>query len=200
LVYRILDKNGNPTGVPIKASLFYNKPTLKNIESKFASNERDRQTHKGRVRNSIDLALLTKSNTSFEALVVALEKDGIYTLLRQNKEGVIFGLTYVDHKTKCVFNGSDLGKQYSAKGILERCSQGESSQQKDVVQNAYPRLHYWDQNGAKNTRQEPPTDTILVNLNKAVDDLIQPMEGSSYVPHQFKKRKKKKGQNRSKNM
>ena len=34
-------------------------------------------------------------------------------------------MTYVDHTTKCVFNGSDLGKQYSAKAILERCEAKE---------------------------------------------------------------------------
>ena len=39
LVYRILDGNGNKIGVPIKASLIYSKPTLKNIEAKFESNE-----------------------------------------------------------------------------------------------------------------------------------------------------------------
>ena len=35
-------------------------------------------------------------------------------------------MTHVDHTTKCVFNGSDLGKQYSAKAILERCEVKEN--------------------------------------------------------------------------
>jgi hypothetical protein len=30
-------------------------------------------------------------------------------------------LTYIDHNTKCVFNGSEIGKAYSAKAILEIC-------------------------------------------------------------------------------
>ena len=34
LVYRILDEDGKPVGVPIKASDFYNKPTLKFLEEK----------------------------------------------------------------------------------------------------------------------------------------------------------------------
>ena len=38
-------------------------------------------------------------------------------VLRQNDTGIIYGITYVDHKTRCVFNGSNLGKQYSANAI-----------------------------------------------------------------------------------
>ncbi len=53
-------------------------------------------------------------------LIAALEKERIHVVVRQNKESIIYGITYVDHQTKCVFNGTDLGKQYSAKGIMER--------------------------------------------------------------------------------
>ena len=38
----------------------------------------------------------------------------------KNKEKIIYGISYIDHKTKCVFNGSELGKQYSARMILEK--------------------------------------------------------------------------------
>jgi hypothetical protein len=41
-------------------------------------------------------------------------------LFRQNDEGRIYGITFVDNKTKVVFNGSDLGKAYGAKAITER--------------------------------------------------------------------------------
>src|SRR5690606_2829200 len=34
LLYKVLDSQGNPIGVPIKSSLFYNKPTLKNLEKR----------------------------------------------------------------------------------------------------------------------------------------------------------------------
>jgi hypothetical protein len=44
----------------------------------------------------------------------ALQKENIQVVLRQNDKGVIYGITYVDHRTKCVFNGSHLGKRYSA--------------------------------------------------------------------------------------
>lgn len=50
-----------------------------------------------------------------------LQKEGINTVFRKNAEGLLYGITYLDHTTKNVFNGSSLGKQFSAKAIEERC-------------------------------------------------------------------------------
>ena len=110
LTYRIIDENDNKIGVPIKASDFYSKPTLKYLQAKFLQNETGKQPNKVRVKNAVDLALLRYPNHSIQSLVKSLEKDGINTVLRQNNEGIIYGITYVDHRTKSVFNGSDLGK------------------------------------------------------------------------------------------
>src|SRR5690606_32763635 len=52
--------------------------------------------------------------------IKVLNKQGIHTVLRQNEEGRIYGITYVDHRTQSVFNGSELGKQYGAKAMQER--------------------------------------------------------------------------------
>ena len=116
LLYRILDADGNPVGVPIKASLFYNDSTLKFLEEKFKENEAKRIPHKLRVKNAIDM-FLTGKKATLQDLIKALEKQGIHVALRQNDTGLMYGITYVDHQTKCVFNGSVLGKQYSAKAI-----------------------------------------------------------------------------------
>ncbi|MCH5688865.1 relaxase/mobilization nuclease domain-containing protein [Niabella sp. W65] len=120
LVYRILDEDGKPVGVPIKASDFYNKPTLKFLEEKFTLNDAKRQPFKSRVKNEIDRLFIGKTPT-LDELVNQLERKGIHVALRQNDAGLIYGITYVDHQTKTVFNGSALGKQYSAKAIQERC-------------------------------------------------------------------------------
>lgn len=62
LVYRILDEQGKPIGVPIKASDFYFKPTLKFLEEKFKENEIRKIPDKLRVKNVIDKALLRSGN------------------------------------------------------------------------------------------------------------------------------------------
>ncbi|MFT3932799.1 MAG: hypothetical protein QM726_04210 [Chitinophagaceae bacterium] len=67
----------------------------------------------------IDWALLSKP-TSIKEFTSILEKENISLVLRENKEGIIYGLSYIDHKTKTVFNGSDLGKAYSSNAIQEK--------------------------------------------------------------------------------
>ncbi len=191
LFYRILDDTGNSIGVPIKASSFYNKPTLKYLEERFPLNEAARLSHKARVKNTIDLAFLKQPKQSLDSLIKTLEKEGINTVLRQNADGIIYGLTYVDHRTKCVFNGSVISKQYSAKGILGRCNEPQKTpeQKQDFV-------------------KQPSSKTLVPDEQKLVpatlqdkegidllETLLQPEHTSGFVPHQLNKkggRKRKK--------
>jgi hypothetical protein len=192
LLYRVLDAAGNPIGVPIKASLFYNKPTLNFLEQKFGENEPKRMPYKTRIRNAIDMALLGKRLTLHE-LIKALEKKGIHTALRTNETGMVYGITYVDHQTKSVFNGSALGKQYSAKAIQERCvfepdllmhpAQKSIGLQPQATASAAETKAY--QNAPQIAATSKGTETIL-------DALMQPEQAPDYVPGQLKKNKKKR--------
>lgn len=123
LVYYALDRSGNRIGAFIKASDFYFKPTLKYLKNQFAVNDGERLKYRAKLKNTIDLTLLRGCGQKLDDLVSSLEKEGIKTVLRQNGAGLVYGITYVDNRTKCVFNGSVLGKSYSAKGILDRIQQ-----------------------------------------------------------------------------
>jgi len=142
LVYRVLDDKGQAVGVPVKASLIYNKPTLKSLQGKFAQNKTLKQKHKVHVKNEVEYILLRKKGPiTIDALIDALKLKGIQVVVRQNKAGFIYGMTYVDHTTKCVYNGSDLGKTYAASGLLQRLNpigavkqSHKTSQQQTLVQ------------------------------------------------------------------
>jgi Relaxase/Mobilisation nuclease domain len=120
LCYRVLDSAGAPVGPPLKASSFYFKPTLVFLEEKFTENELLKKPHANRLRTEIQYVLNKQNHASIEAFIRDLEKNQICAVLRKTKEGLIYGITYVDHKSKTVFNGSDLGKPYSAKAILSQ--------------------------------------------------------------------------------
>lgn len=122
LVYRVVDDTGKPISPPLKASSFYLKPTLKILGGLFGENEKLKQPFAKRMRSTVDFALSKKVGSGLQQLIIDLGRENIAVVIRQNKEGMIYGITYVDHKTKSVFNGSDLGKPYSAKAILERVS------------------------------------------------------------------------------
>jgi hypothetical protein len=121
LLFHVLDEAGSKVGTPVKASLFHSKPTLKNLRVLFEKKAVKKEPLKARVKNMIDLALL-QGGVDLAVLSAALKKEGIDMVIRQNIDGVIYGITYVDHRQKVVLNGSDLGKGYSAKAILERCA------------------------------------------------------------------------------
>lgn len=121
LMYCILDEQGKKVGIPIKASDFHFRPTLKYLAERFLINASAREQHKAGLRNTIDLALL-RCDLPLTGLIQVWQKEGVDALLRQNPDGLICGISYIDHRSRCVFNGSALGENYSAKAILERCS------------------------------------------------------------------------------
>ena len=112
LVYRILDANGNKIGVPVKASSINSQPTLGKLEKQFVTNAEKKEPFKQSLKKVINDAL-AKQPLSLSELIQALRQKNVYTLLRQNAEGRIYGITFVDNQNKTVFNGSQLGKQYS---------------------------------------------------------------------------------------
>jgi len=194
LLYRVLDEHGNPIGTPIKASRFYMKPTLKNLEQRFEENTTRKQPHAQHVKTTIDYVFRKTSGISLARLETELKKEGISLVLRQNKDGVIYGMTYVDHKSKTVFNGSDLGKQYSAKAMLERC------QKQDEKERPYPPAEK-----KKNQRPEilrPGSSTrpdrvsytapFIETGAGVLDALMKPELTGDGVPYPLKKTKSKR--------
>ncbi|MEQ7801331.1 relaxase/mobilization nuclease domain-containing protein [Pedobacter sp. ASV1-7] len=120
LMFSMLDQKGIPVGVPVKASSFYARPTLKNLEKKFARNLQRRKAYRADLKQRIDQVLNAKAKISREEFELELKKQGIDVAFRQNDRGLVFGITFVDHRNKVVFKGSDLGKGYGSKAITDR--------------------------------------------------------------------------------
>ena len=205
LVYRVLDEDGKPIGIPIKASDFYNKPTLKFLEQKYSSNDAQRQPLKARVKTEIDRLFIGKTPT-LDELVAKLQRKGIHLALRKSDTGLIYGITYVDHQTRCVFNGSVLGKQYSAKAIQERCSSLKAIKQELLPQTGQEMeqalLPVQNTNAGLSSTSHSnvnPADAML--KGDLLEALLQPEQAADYIPGQLKKktRKKKRRKNISNN-
>lgn len=192
LYYRALDDNGNKIGVPIKASLFHQKPTLNFLEKRFQINESLKPDLKKHVKVAIDWALHSKTHT-LSSLEKDLQKEGILMVIRRNEEGFVYGMTYIDYKNKVVFNGSDLGKEYSAKGLIERMAQ-KMVKSPEISLLSRPNRCY----------SLPPKKGIVQDLagekekhnslEKAIELVINPVKENNYLPYQLlqKKRKTKK--------
>lgn len=187
LLYKILDKNSKPVGVPIKASDFYSKPTLKFLGEKFKNNQERKPSDKSRVKNKINMALINEKEMPLGKLAQLLEREGIQTILRRSIEGQLYGITYIDHTTKNVFNGSSLGKEYSAKAIEGRCGFKVTNEQKgNQIYEKLPSKELLINNlkYQKNTLSIP-------HLVKLLDLLIRAEYSSDYIPNQLKKKRSK---------
>ncbi|QSW89590.1 relaxase/mobilization nuclease domain-containing protein [Flavobacterium endoglycinae] len=198
LLYRTLDENGKPIGVPLKASEFYNKPTLKFLHDKFQENNKT-VYQKKRIANAVDLILLGRS-ISLSDLAMQLGKEGIDMVFRKSELGQLYGITYVDHLSKCVLNGSDLGKQYSAKQIEERCGLSfekgvgnripviyEAFKSSGVFYTETDKQSFFD-----DLRLEMNTLDFKSAVQKIIEVLTRIENDTFYVPNQLKKASKKK--------
>lgn len=186
ILYSALNANGSKTGVPIKASSFYMRPTLNNLSKKFPKNEARKKEYARSLRVAIDLAFLNNKNPSLETFINNLKREQVSVVLRQNSEAMIYGITFVDFRSKCVFNGSDLGKVYSAKMILERINH---SGKRVII----------DLAGEKKSVQQSEEALQNVQISKwqqmelKIPEIVQSSAGiSDYIPYQLKKRKRKK--------
>jgi hypothetical protein len=120
LLYAILDHKGSPVGVPVKASQIYCKPTMDELEKRFERNKEKRKPFKAELRNELDRLFFKFGSISKTILETELRKSGIDVIFRGNDKGQVYGVTYIDHRNKTIFNGSDLGRAYSAKAMTER--------------------------------------------------------------------------------
>jgi len=188
LLYHVLDKKGNREGVPIKASMFYDKPTLKNLEEKFAVNDIKRQPDKSRIKNAIDTAFLNGKIIILPQLIKQLQKEGIDTVQRQNAEGLVYGATFIDHQTKSVFNGSSVGKEYSAKGLQDKCVLNLGKLQRGQ-EATYSRAELAE------VLKEHSGSMSLKELISFLDVLTKVENSFEYVPKKLKLKKRKKRNN-----
>jgi hypothetical protein len=131
LIYSIINEKGEKVGVPIKASAIYEKPTLNNLEKSFVQGAERRKVFREPLREAIDKVFKDYLAITKATFVAELARQNIDVVFRQNDKGLTYGITFVDNKRKTVFNGSDLGKAFSAKAITERFSLVEKSLKKE---------------------------------------------------------------------
>lgn len=185
LVYRVLDEGGNKVGVPLKASAIYSKPTLSYLAQRFKENAVQKEGYRKQLQASIDW-VMKRHPKSFSSFEKELQKEKISLVIRSNTEGFVYGLTYIDHRSKCVFNGSDLGKQYSAKGIMEKCGIAQAPK-KELIQRIRPL-----QSPIKDRSAKKSTCWNKAAALQILERLLTPETLGETIPFELKKQKKKR--------
>lgn len=121
LVYFALDEEGNKITNGFKSSLFGKKAGLLALRSHFEKCKNLSPEIKGDTIQTLTQAMtMTNSENDFRNHLV---QHGINMIIRRNEQGRLYGITFIDHNSRNVFNGSQLGKQFSANAFHELYSQ-----------------------------------------------------------------------------
>ncbi|MFG0592949.1 hypothetical protein [Myroides odoratimimus] len=114
LVYVALDENGNKTSNPFKGSLFGKDAGVTQLQKHFEQSKEKMKINPVRsvLKNTIELAIhTTKSKPDFKKQLL---EQGINTIVHKNESGRIYGITFIDHESRSVWNGSALDRNLSA--------------------------------------------------------------------------------------
>lgn len=189
LIYSLLDEKGNKVGIPIKSSSLYSRPTLPELEIQFKKHAKTRIKHKPDLRKAIDRVLKAHPGNKAE-FIQQLKAQGVAAIFRIGANGKEFGITYVDHRNKTVFNGSDLGKAYKAKPIIEAIGQQLPLQKASDSLKKLVKTPQKSTNSASNTETfHRKTELPEVN-SRLLETLLKEQFDPSGEPPKKRKRKK----------
>ena len=119
LVYFATDDKGKKVGNPFKASLFGKAVGYEALQNSFkASKEKLKEKHLAPKTKAVVAGALKRSATK-EDFRENLHRKGVDVLFRENEQGWLYGITFIDHNNGCVVNGSRLGKELSANAVSE---------------------------------------------------------------------------------
>ena len=175
LLYFPSDDQGKKAGNPFKASLFGKNAGIDALEKHFTAckNKSNDQLVKQNLKRSITEA--HHSSKDEQAFKNKLKKNGIDTVVRRNDNGRIYGITFIDHYSKTVWNGSKLGKEFFANTFNDCWSN-----------NIKAKLTEDDQSPQKtsqsNNKQNLPAEEThhfldFLNTEKGNNDLIEALGG-----------------------
>lgn len=114
LVYSALNDKGEKVGNPFKSSLFGKNVGIDALEKRIGKSAEIIKDKGLKERSKKVIASVMKSQPNRTGFEKELAKNNISVLFRTNDEGRIYGATFIDHEQKAVFNGSRLGKEFSA--------------------------------------------------------------------------------------
>ncbi|MDR1717663.1 MAG: relaxase/mobilization nuclease domain-containing protein [Prevotella sp.] len=114
IVYSVTDDTGKTVSNPFKSSLFGKPSGYEGLNKRMARNEKGLKDGKyaPMIRGAVAAAM--KATHDKEKFVSLLQGSGIDAVFRINDAGRLYGATFIDHSRKEVYNGSVLGREFSA--------------------------------------------------------------------------------------
>jgi hypothetical protein len=202
LLYIALSEKGEKTGQPFKSSLFGKAAGLAALEQYFEKCKEELKVDacKKTLKAVVDTALrYTSDEVSFKKQLV---EQGINVVVRRNDSDRIYGITFIDHNSKTVWNGSRLGKELSA-NVFNDC--WNINLRPQIAESFELQSKLLGTNDADLTAEEPhQLFDFLITSEKCEDGFIEALggllpeaQGENYEEVDFANKMRKKKRKRS---
>ncbi|RYY36969.1 MAG: relaxase [Sphingobacteriaceae bacterium] len=196
LVYFALNEKGEKVSNPFKTSLFGKAAGYTELQSHFEKSKIHLQNSPSRsaIKVTIENAILANKNENeFKA---GLKELGINTVVRRTTDNRIYGITFIDHQSRSVWNGSQLAKNLSAGVFNNWWNKGNK-----------PEIYLQNEANPKSTntnsaiKQIPFSETKDINpnlpevantLSDIFGGLLPQTQGEDYEEEVFARQMKKK--------
>ena len=119
LIYQVLDDSGKPRNAPVKASAIPSKPTLKNLEPRFAGNLASISADVDNIRLALERALNAHPATP-DQFDRELRRNRLAAVPTFDTQGLLKDLFFVDLAAKAVRTATELGDNYLPATLKDR--------------------------------------------------------------------------------
>jgi hypothetical protein len=192
IVYSATDDTGKAVSNPFKSSLFGKPFGYEGLNKKMMRNEKALKEGKYAPMIRGDIAAAMKTAKGKDDFIGKLRDRGIDAIFRTNDAGRLYGATFIDHNRKEVYNGSVLGKEFSA-NVFHKLFNG-NCQNHDLQYNKINMIDA-DKKSGESFNQENHGSDIF-----GIFDFPFTSDGRDYeeeaFQRQMKRRRKKKQQRR----
>lgn len=175
LLYIPLNEKNERAGHPFKASLFGKDAGLPALDLHFAKCKTDLKDHpiQKTLQSAVTIALQsTNDELSFKK---QLGEQGINVVVRRNDACRIYGMTFIDHNSKTVWNGSRLSKELSANTFNDYWNNNIKLEIKEIVK---PQTKVSQSNNTEDLPDEKPHQLFdFVNTTRHEDSIIEGLGG-----------------------
>lgn len=198
LVYFALNGQGEKASNPFKASLFGKQAGLDELQNQFATAKEKMKADPVRavLKSTIEVAMHTAINeTDFKKQLL---EQGINTVVRRNDEGRIYGMTFIDHESRTVWNGSALSKNLSANVFNDWWNEQAIGKRQEAEKKSVQNQPSTTGNPLEKEEAHAlfdflnkgqPTDDLLID---GLGGLLPEAQGEDYEEQEFANRMKKK--------
>ena len=192
IMYSVLDDKGNKVGRPFKSSLFGKEVGYEALQKHYEISKL--VIEKKKVRDTLrptiaEVMRKTKNKDDFKKLLKEQKLDVIF---RQNEQGRIYGVTFIDYQNRTIMNGSRLGKAFSA-NVFNDLFNNPNKQVEESKRHIINDM-------LKQTEQTHQSSNSVSSLGSVLGLLNIPTSGNDYEEENFareherrKKKTKKRG-------